>query len=504
MLNQTQSDQKRKWYILTVIIFMYLPVSLDATILHVAAPVLSVDLKASADEVLWIIDIYSLVMASFLLPMGVVGDKFGAKKLAITGIIVFGVASFIAMLSATAMMLIIARGMLAIGAAMILPATLSALRIAFSSNKERAVALGIWSAVGTGGAALGPVAGGLLLEKFSWGSVFFINIPVCILVLIMALKIPDLKADGAERKIPVQDPLLLIASILLIILSVKTGAREGISLPLMALSATGISLMALFIHRQRISANPMLQLSFFRNRTIVAGIILALASMVSLVGFEFYVSQQMQLAYGKTPLQAGLFLMPLILASCLSGPFIGWTLDRTGIRLIAVGGVAMSAASFAGMAFIRFDTQIWHAWFLMAVLGFCIEAALLASTTAIMNAVPGNKAGEAGAIEGMAYELGAGIGVVFFGLLMASTFRNNLSAMQQAYDNVNITGIGSSLSEAFSYAVNLPENQSTIVRDAAVTAFLNSHSTVMLASSLCLTLLAVCIYILLKDRSLHR
>ncbi|EMJ5884533.1 MFS transporter [Enterobacter cloacae] len=504
MMNKTKSDQKIKWYILSVIILMYLPVSLDATILHVAAPMLSIDLKASTDEVLWIIDIYSLVMASFLLPMGVVGDKIGAKKLAFTGIIIFGLASFIAMLSTTAMLLIIARGMLAIGAAMILPATLSALRITFSSNKERAIALGIWSAVGTGGAALGPLAGGLLLEKFSWGSVFFINIPVCILVLVMASRIPDLKAAGAERKIPVLDPLLLIASILLIILSVKAGAREGFSLQLMILPATGISLMAFFIRRQRTSENPMLQLSFFRNRTIVAGIILALASMISLVGFEFYVSQLLQLAYGKTPLQAGLFLMPLILASCLSGPFIGWALDRTGIRLIAVGGVAMSAASFAGMAFISFDTQIWNAWLLMVVLGFCIEAALLASTTAIMDAVPGNKAGEAGAIEGMAYELGAGLGVVFFGLLMSSTFRNNLSAMQPGYDNVNIIGVGSSLSEAFSYVANLPENQSSIVREASITAFLNSHSTVMLASSLCLTVLTVCIYFLMKERSLHR
>ncbi|HFS8112839.1 TPA: MFS transporter [Enterobacter asburiae] len=501
MLSRKKSDKKSKWYILAVIILMYLPVSLDATILHVAAPLLSIDLKASADEVLWIIDIYSLVMASFLLVMGVVGDKIGAKKLAIMGVIIFGLASFIAMISTTAMILIIARGVLAIGAAMILPATLSALRISFSSNKERAVALGIWSAVGTGGAALGPVVGGLLLEKYSWGSVFFINIPVCILVLVMALKLPDLKTAGAKRKISISDPLLLIASILLIILSVKTSAREGFSPQLLVLSATGISLIAVFLHRQKSSENPMLQLSFFRNKTIVAGIILALASMVSLVGFEFYVSQQLQLAYGKTPLQAGLFLLPLILASCLSGPFIGWTLDRTGIRLIAVGGVVISAASFAGMAFTSFDTQIWNAWLLMVVLGFCIEAALLASTTAIMNAVPANKAGEAGAIEGMAYELGAGIGVVFFGLLMASTFRNNLHDLQPGYDNVNITGIGSSLSEAFSYAATLPQNENSIVRDASITAFLNSHSTVMLASSFCLTLLGLCIYILLKDRS---
>lgn len=498
MLSKKIPVHEKKWYILAVIIMMYLPVSLDATILHVAAPVLSIELKASADEVLWIIDIYSLVMASFLLPMGVVGDKIGAKKLSLIGITLFGVASFIAMVSTTAIMLIIARGILATGAAMILPATLSALRITFSSSKERAIALGIWSAVGTGGAALGPLAGGLLLEKYSWGSVFFINIPVCILVLVMALRIPDLKATGEERKIPVRDPLILIASILLLILTVKTGAREGFSLTLLVLAGLGISLLALFINSQKTSVNPMLQLSFFRNRTIVAGIILALASMVSLVGFEFYVSQQLQLAYGKTPLQAGLFLMPLILASCLSGPFIGWALDRTGIRVIAIGGVAMSAFSFAGMAFTRFDTQIWNAWFFMVVLGFCIEAALLASTTAIMNAVPENKAGEAGAIEGMAYELGAGLGIVFFGLLMSSTFRSNLSAMQENYDNINITGIGNSLSEAFSYAALLPGNQSDIVIDASIMAFLESHSTVMLTSSLCLALLAVCIYFLLK------
>jgi len=501
MPKQNKSIQTMKWYILTVIILMYLPVSLDATILHVAAPVLSLELKASADEVLWIIDIYSLVMASFLLPMGVLGDKIGAKKLATTGIIFFAVASFIAMISTTAMLLILARGMLAIGAAMILPSTLSALRISFPSNKERTIALGIWSAVGTGGAALGPIAGGLLLEKYSWGSVFFINIPVCILVLVMAFRIPDLKAPGAERKILVQDPILLIASILLIIFAVKTGTREGLSLSLLALSTTGISLMVVFLYRQKMTVNPMLQLSLFRNRTIVAGFILAMASMVSLAGFEFYVSQQLQLAYGKTPLQAGLFLMPLILASCLSGPFTGWTLDRTGIRLIAVGGIAMSAACFAGMAFTRFDNQVWNAWLLMVVLGFCIEAALLASTTAIMNAAPENKAGEAGAIEGMAYELGAGLGVVFFGLLMASTFKNKLSAMQPDYDNINIIGNGNSLSEALSYAANLPDNHSRIVIEASVTAFLNSHSTVMLTSSLCLTLLAVCVYYLLKENS---
>lgn len=494
----TIKNQISKWYILAVIIIMYLPVSIDATILHVAAPVLSVDLKASSNEVLWIIDIYPLVMACFLLPMGVVVDKFGPKKLSLLGISIFGFASFIAMISTSPAMIIVARGLLATGAAMILPATLAALRHAFTSSKDRAIALGIWSAVGTGGAALGPLAGGLLLEKYTWGSVFLINIPICLIVLLLTLRFPDIKTDGVNKKIPVMAPILLVISILLIILSVKMGAKEGFSFIAVCLAALGAILIATFINNQKHSMNPMLQLSLFRNKIIIAGILLALASMVSLVGFEFYVSQLLQLAFGRTPLQAGLFLMPLILASCLSGPFIGWTLHRVGIRIIALGGVILSALSFAGMAFTDFNSQFWMSCFFMVILGFCIEAALLASTTAVMNAAPENKAGEAGAIEGMAYELGAGLGVVFFGLLMASTFRNNLIDISLSQGDIDLSNAGNSLSEAIIHSATLPESTGELFRQLSVSAFLDSHMTVMLSSAFCLCVLSVFIYFLMK------
>ncbi|SLO31623.1 MFS transporter [Klebsiella variicola] len=161
---------------------MYLPVSIDATILHVAIPTLTYSLNASSNEVLWIMDIYPLIMSSFLLPMGVLCDKYGVKNISLVGSVIFGISSAAGAMSDSALILIISRGFLAVGAAMILPATLATVRLTFLNNQERAIALGIWSTIGTAGAALGPLVGGVLLEYFPWQSVFLINIPICILV----------------------------------------------------------------------------------------------------------------------------------------------------------------------------------------------------------------------------------------------------------------------------------------------------------------------------------
>lgn len=491
--------QSNKWLILAVIILMYLPVSIDATILHVAAPSLSLDLGASSNEILWIIDIYSLVMACFLLPMGVLGDKYGAKALVVTGTIIFGVASYIAFISNTALMLTFSRGLLALGAAMILPATLSALRLSFSNNRERAIALGIWSAVGTGGAALGPLIGGVLLEYYSWHSVFFINIPICIVVVTLSLRINILRINHKAKKIHILDPLLLITAILLIILFVKSIFKDGINLFLLCMLLIGIIAAISFIKRQRISETAMIDLSLFRNKTILAGIILAMTSMVSLVGFEFFVSQKLQLAMNMTPLEAGLFLLPLILASCLSGPFVGWAIHIIGVHTIAFLGVYFSALSFAGLSFTDFRSEVLQAWAFMICLGFCIEAALLASTTAIMNAAPASKAGEAGAIEGVAYELGAGIGVVVFGLLMSSFFRNNIGQIPSDVSGQNLDIGITSLADAISYAQKVGGAEGTNFLVHAKEVFINSHFNIMITAAGFLLFLSAVVFYLLRE-----
>ena len=226
----------RQWMTLMAILLVYIPVAIDATVLHVAAPTLSVALVCSGNELLWIIDIYSLVMAGMVLPMGALGDKIGFKRLLLLGSAIFGIASLCAALSPTAMTLIASRALLAVGAAMIVPATLAGITT-FAEASQRNMALGLWAAVGSGGAAFGPLVGGILLEHFYWGSVFLINVPIVLVVIAINAKVvPRQPAPANSRSI--YQALVLIAAILMLVFFREIGA-EGLALWLTALVALG-------------------------------------------------------------------------------------------------------------------------------------------------------------------------------------------------------------------------------------------------------------------------
>lgn len=489
-----------KWLILSLIIAMYLPVSIDATVLHVAAPTLSIELNASNNELLWIIDIYSLVMACFLLPMGVLGDRIGFKRLALIGSAIFCIASLFAAISINVMSLILSRAFLALGAAMILPATLSALRHTFTDEKQRSIALGVWAAVGTGGAAMGPLVGGFLMAYYHWGMVFAINVPLCMLVIIATMTLPSQVKSDSSKKLPILDSLFLIIAILFTIFSIKTGVSEGFDYIKTTMLLSGIFMILIFFKYQAKQHDPMIDVLLFKNRIIIAGVIMALTAMISLVGFELLISQELQLVFGKTPLQAGLFLLPLMIASGVCGPIAGWLVSLIGLRQVATGGLLLSSVSFIGMAMTDFSAQPYMAWGLMILLGFSVEASLLSSTAAIMNAVPKEKAGAAGAIEGMAYELGAGIGIVAFGLMMSYSYMNALSSAIEplSTDFENTKG---SLNQAVQYISNLPPLHAEQLLLKAKTAFLASHTLVLAIAASILFLLAGVIYRLLSVKS---
>ena len=195
------------------ILMVYIPVAIDATVLHVAAPTLSVELGTSGNELLWIIDIYSLVMAGMVLPMGALGDKIGFKRLLLLGSGIFGLASLAAAFSPTALTLIASRALLAIGAAMIVPATLAGIRTTFAQARHRNMALGLWAAVGSGGAAFGPLVGGMLLEHFYWGSVFLINVPIVLVVIAINARVVPRQPARREQPLNLFQALVLIAAI---------------------------------------------------------------------------------------------------------------------------------------------------------------------------------------------------------------------------------------------------------------------------------------------------
>ncbi|EQB1745672.1 MFS transporter [Citrobacter farmeri] len=481
----------RQWLTLVIIVLVYIPVAIDATVLHVAAPTLSMTLGASGNELLWIIDIYSLVMAGMVLPMGALGDRIGFKRLLILGGALFGLASLAAAFAHTASWLIATRAILAIGAAMIVPATLAGIRATFSQARHRNMALGVWAAVGSGGAAFGPLVGGMLLEHFYWGSVFLINVPVVLVVVTLTARYVPRQAGRLDQSLNLGHAIMLIVAILLLVYSAKTALKGHIATGVIALAlVSGALLLAQFVRIQLAASRPMIDMRLFTHRIILSGVVMAMTAMITLVGFELLMAQELQFVHGLTPYQAGLFMLPVMLASGFSGPIAGMLVSRLGLRKVATGGMALSALSFYGLAATDFSTQQIQAWVLMALLGFSAASALLASTAAIMAAAPAEKAAAAGAIETMAYELGAGLGIAIFGLLLSRSFSASIT-LPDGLNAGEVERASSSMGEAVQLAQTLPSALSDMVLLAAKQAFTWSHSVALSSAGSMLILLAV-------------
>lgn len=484
----------RQWLTLVAILLVYLPVAIDATVLHVAAPTLSMSLGTSSNELLWIIDIYSLVMAGMVLPMGALGDKIGFKRLLLLGSAIFGVSSLAAAFSPTALALIASRALLAIGAAMIVPATLAGIRNTFSQARHRNMALGLWAAIGSGGAAFGPLVGGILLEHFYWGSVFLINVPIVLAVIAFSARMVPRQPARREQPLNLTQALMLIVAILMLVFSAKSALKGQMALWMTGLIALmGLALLVRFVRQQLSAATPMVDMRLFTHRIILSGVMMAMTALITLVGFELLMAQELQFVHGKTPFEAGLFMLPLMLASGFSGPVAGVMVSRLGLRQVATGGMLLSALSFLGLSMTDFSSQQWLAWGLMTLLGFSVASALLASGAAIMAAAPKEKAAAAGAIETMAYELGAGLGIALFGLILTRSYSSSI-VLPGGMDGQVAAQASSSISEAIALAQSLPAVPAHSLIAAAKTAFISAHSIVLATAGGLLLLLAAGIW----------
>lgn len=484
----------RQWLTLMAILMVYIPVAIDATVLHVAAPTLSVALGTSGNELLWIIDIYSLVMAGMVLPMGALGDKIGFKRLLLLGSGIFGLASLAAAFSPTALTLIASRALLAIGAAMIVPATLAGIRTTFAEARHRNMALGLWAAVGSGGAAFGPLVGGMLLEHFYWGSVFLINVPIALVVIAINARVVPRQPARREQPLNLFQALVLIAAILMLVFSAKSALKGQLALWLVAMVAiAGSGMLYWFVRKQLSATRPMVDMRLFTHRIILSGVMMAMTALITLVGFELLMAQELQFVHGKTPFEAGLFMLPVMVASGFSGPIAGMLVSKLGLREVATGGMLLSALSFLGLSMTDFSTQQWQAWGLMTLLGFSVASALLASSSAIMAAAPKEKAAAAGAIETMAYELGAGLGIALFGLILTRSYTSSI-VLPAGVDGAAAEQAASSISEAIKLAQSMPAIPAQSLIDAAKMAFINSHSIVLATAGVLLLLLAAGIW----------
>ncbi|WP_443700519.1 MFS transporter [Pseudomonas sp.] len=492
-----------RWLALLSVMVAFLPIVLDMTILHVAVPSLTLALKASGTGVLWIIDMYPLVMASLLIPMGTLADRIGHRRMLITGLCIFALGSVLAAFSPNVGFLIGTRALMAVGAAMVMPCTLAIVRQAFENDRERAIALGLWGTVASAGAAIGPLVGGALLEHFWWGSVFLVNVPVMLIVLPLVYAYSPRSSTHGNGDWTLRQALVLMLGIMASVYALKSAFKVGSSAYVTgAAFGLGILMLGGFVHKQLHASRPMLDLTLFSNPAIAAGVAMGFIVMGALAGVELMLAQELQFVLGRTPLEAGIFLLPLMLASAVGGPLAGLALRLIGLRLIASLSLMVSSASLAALAFSSLHAEGVSIVVLLAALGLSLSFGWTASSVAIMSNTPIEKAGSAGALEATSYDLGAGLGITAFGILLASTYQRTIRLPGDLPADIVETA-GQSIGETMIAAKALGADSARELVLAGQAAFGASHSVVLLWAAALIGGLGVIIWFMLRDQERH-
>ena len=418
----------QRWLILAIVSLAVFVTVLDGTIVNVALPSLAVELGASTRELQWIVDAYLLVFTGLLLAAGGLGDKYGRKRMLIAGLVVFGATSAYAGSVDSSGALITGRALMGIGAAMIFPATLAILTDAFRDPVERAKAIGVWSAVSGVAVAAGPITGGWLLEHFWWGSVFFINVPVTILVAVGAWRlIPESREHDAPR-LDVAGVLLSIAAITALVLTIIEAPEWGwASVETTAGFALAVVLLAAFVWWELRAEHPMLPVSIFRNLRFSAASIAITSSFFALFGFIFLVTQYFQLVRGYGPLEAGLRTLPVAFSIAIASVLSPRLVERVGTTNVVRTGLALLSTAFVWIAFrVDVDTSYLEIVGQMIVMGIGLGATSAPATESIMGSLSADKAGIGSAVNDTTRELGGTLGVAIIGSVFSSLYAGAL------------------------------------------------------------------------------
>ena len=416
----------RGWAALVVLMLPVLLVSVDNTVLSFALPDIAKDLAPTSAEQLWIIDAYPLVLAGLLVTMGTLGDRFGRRRMLMIGATGFAAVSVLAAFAPTAGLLIAARAAMGVFGAMLMPSTLSLLRSIFTDRDQRRFAIAVWAAMFSAGAALGPIVGGILLEHFSWGSVFLMSVPVLIPLLVLApLLVPESR-DPKPGRIDPLSILLSLATMVPIVYAIKEFAVHGPGVLPLVLVLSGIGFGVLFVRRQLRADSPMLDMRLFRRGTFSGALMVNLLSVVALVGFLFFVSQHLQLIVGLSPMQAGFALVPGMLAMIAAGLLVVPVARRVDARVVVSVALVFSVAGYVMVAFTAADGALGMLIAAFALLGIGIGAAETVSNDLILASVPPAKAGAASAVSETAYELGAVLGTAVLGGILTALYRTGI------------------------------------------------------------------------------
>lgn len=479
-MEATQQRHPRRWLILIVLCLSTLVLVIDNMVLTVAIPPLATDLGATAQDIQWILDSYILIFAGLLLTAGSLSDRFGRRKVMIIGLALFGAASLAATYAADPTQLIVARAIMGIGGALIMPSTLSILITVFD-EEERRKAMAAWSAVAMLGLIGGPVLGGALIAWFWWGAVFLINVPIAVLAIIAALVLmPESKGPWAKP-----DPLGAILSAVGMVALVWTIIElpHGLSWP--ALAVTVLALGG-FVAWELHTPHPMVPLALFRNRTFSGASFSLTLVQIGNGGLLLVLTQFLQYVLGYTPTQAGLAFIPMALASLIFNG-LGATLgNKIGNRPMIATGLVVMAAGFGLLATLSADAGFTMTAVALFVLGAGGGLAMPTAIAALMGTVPPEQAGVGSALNDTIQQAGAALGIAVLGSILATNYTSALpaSAPQQAR-----TSIGDALALG-------DATLATAAREAFTTAMSNAFA-ISAAGVLAAAVLAL---IVIRDR----
>jgi EmrB/QacA subfamily drug resistance transporter len=412
---------RRRWWVLAVLCLSLMVLAMDNTILNVALPTLARDLGATGSQLQWMVDAYILVFAGLLLTMGALGDRFGRKLALNVGLLVFVAASAASALAGSPKVLIAARAAMGIGAALIMPATLSIITNIFPPT-ERGRAIGIWAGVAGLGVVLGPVIGGWLLEGFWWGSVFLVNLPVVALAIVAGWPlVPNSRDPGATPLDPI-GAALSVAALVVLVYGIIQAPQDGWTDPVI-LAAFGVAavLAVTFGWWERRSQHPMLPMEFFRNpRFSVASGAIAMA-FFALFGSVFLLTQHLQFVLGYTPLQAGVRILP-IAALAVAAPLAARLAERIGTKLVVVAGLLVVAGALWLLSTVQLGDGYGRVAATLALLGCGMGLTMAPATESIMGSLPLAKAGVGSAMNDTTRQVGGALGVAVLGSILASSY----------------------------------------------------------------------------------
>ncbi|MFF4016680.1 MFS transporter [Streptomyces sp. NPDC001843] len=477
-----------RWVVLVVLCVSLLLVAVDATVLHVAVPAVTEDLRPGGIALLWIVDVYPLVCASLLILFGTLGDRVGRRRILLLGYALFGVASGVAAFAPSVQVLILARALLGVGGAMIMPATLSILRQVFPDRRERALAIGVWSAVAAVGAAVGPLLGGFLLEHFWWGSVFLVNIPLMLVSLPVGRILLPESTGGRDGPWDVVGALMAAAGLFGVVLGVKRlGGREPVAdVFTLAPLVVGAVLLFLFVRRQRRRPYPLVDLRMFARPAFSTAVACIVLAMLALVGLELIAAQYLQLVLGLSPLGTGLRLLPLTVAAMAAGLAGARMLRRFGPRRMVCFGFCLTAAAVLALTGMggRDDAGLLLLGFVL--LGFGLETTLFGAYESMLSEAPAEQAGGAAAIGETSYQLGAGIGIALLGSVMNAAYAPGPASVPGVPEAARASA-GHSLGEAYEVAAQLGGGVGGALRRAARDSFVHGlHVTLLVSAGLLL------------------